>query len=269
MGLERDGTLHHLAEVSASASVDPSASLGAYCFVGDRCVIDRDVKIGVRASLLGAPDNIGTPTQIERGATIGAGSVISPGTVIGTNAVVRPGTVIDADVPPWAIVQGNPAAVVGYAGADPVEGARFVSPPVHAGDSVEFVGCSVTRLPEVVDLRGALTYGEVDQFLPFAPQRFFVVYDVPSEKIRGSHAHHELHEWIVAVHGSVTVTADNGFDRAQVILDDPTLALHLRPMTWTTQYAYSPGAVLVVLCSHRYEDEDYIRNYDDYMALVR
>jgi carbonic anhydrase/acetyltransferase-like protein (isoleucine patch superfamily) len=266
MGLAAVG-IHQLADVSEGASVDPEASVEAHAFVGSGCLVARDAVIGVRATLLDADP--GAPTRIEHGATIGAGSVINAGVTIGSRAVVRAGTVIDSDVPPGAIVEGNPAAVVGYSGVDPFEGARFITPPSKPGESIDFAGCSVIRLPQVIDLRGALTYGEVGQYLPFEPQRFFVVYDVPSAQIRGSHAHRQLHEWIVVVKGSVTVTADDGTDRAQVLLDDPTLALHLRPMTWTTQYAYSEGAVLVVLCSHKYEDADYIRDYDDYVSMVR
>jgi hypothetical protein len=173
------------------------------------------------------------------------------------------------DVPAHAVVAGNPAEVVGYTQHEEQSGARFVAPPDVPGTLVEVAGCTLTRLPSVLDLRGALTFAEVGQYLAFVPRRYFVVYDVPSRKIRGSHAHHELHELIFAVGGSVTVTVDNGRERGQMVLDDPTLLLHLRPLTWTTQYAYSPGAALVVLASHEYEDADYIRDYDDYVRIIR
>ena len=264
------GQVHETAIVEPGANVGAGSEIRAFAFVGNGCVIERGATVGVRATLVCADlDGAGesTGTVIGSDATIGAGALIRGPLTIGRGAVVEAGAVVVDDVPANAVVAGNPAAVVGYTQVDDTASAAFVVPPT-AGEHVDIAGCSLTRLPSVVDLRGALTFAEIGANLPFAPQRFFVVYDVPSQKIRGSHAHHELHELIFAVGGSVTVTVDNGRERGQIVLDDPTLALHLRAMTWTTQYSFSPGAALVVLASHPYEDADYIRDYDEYRRLV-
>ena len=263
------GQIHESAIVETDAEIGPGAEIHAFAYVGEGCVIERGSTVGVRATVIcqgGGGDS--DATTISSGVRIGAGALIRGPLSIGRGAVVEAGAVVVDDVPAHTVVAGNPAAVVGYTQADASASAAFIVPPTAAGDHVDIAGCSLMRLPSVVDLRGALTFAETGTDLPFAPQRFFIVYDVPSQKIRGSHAHHELHELILAVGGSVTVTVDNGRERGLIVLDDPTLALHLRPRTWTTQYSFSPGAALVVLASHPYEDADYIRHYDDYRILV-
>ncbi len=273
MGLQSNavGQVHETAIVEPGANVGAGSEIRAFAYVGKGCVIEGGSTVGVRATLVcadadGADESTGT--VIGSDVTIGAGALVRGPLTIGRGAVVEAGAVVVDDVPANAVVAGNPAAVVGYTQVDDTESAAFVMPPTVARAQVDIAGCSLMRLPSVVDLRGALTFAETGSNLPFAPQRFFIVYDVPSQKIRGSHAHHELHELIFAAGGSVTVTVDNGRERGQIVLDDPTLALHLRPMTWTTQYSFSPGAALVVLASHPYEDADYIRDYDDYRRLV-
>jgi hypothetical protein len=263
---------HPTAIVEPGTTIDPSASIGAFVFVGRGCRIEPhalvDPRVTIVAGWSGSRESGEGLTVVGEGASIGAGAVVRGPLSIGRGAVVEAGAVVVDDVPAHAVVAGNPAAVVGYTKVDESASADYVSPPAVAGDRIEVAGCSLMRLPRVVDLRGALTFAEIGADLPFSPERFFIVYGVPSQKIRGSHAHYELHELILAIGGSVTVTVDNGRERGQIVLDDPTLMLHLRAMTWTTQYSFSPGAALVVLASHVYEDADYIRDYDDYRRLV-
>lgn len=264
--------VHPTAIVEHDATIDTSASIGAFAYVGRACRIERDAVVDVRATIVcGGSGDRATGrglTVVGEGATIGAGALVRGPISIGHGAVVEAGAVVVDDVPAHAVVSGNPAAVVGYTKPDESASAAIVAPPERPGETVEIAGCQLIRLPRVVDLRGALTFAEVDDDLPFTPRRIFVVYDVPNQKVRGSHAHHELHEFIMALGGSVTVTVDNGKERGQIVLDDPTLALHLRPLTWTTQYAFSTGAFLVVLASHIYEDADYIRDYRQYREVV-
>jgi dTDP-4-dehydrorhamnose 3,5-epimerase-like enzyme len=177
--------------------------------------------------------------------------------------------VVSDDVPAYAIVAGNPAQVTGYVQETYEQPQTVVVPPRIEGSSIEIAGCTLTRLPEVVDMRGRLTFAEVEQSLPFEPKRMFTVFAVPNSRIRGSHAHYELHELLFCVSGSVKVTLDNGIERGQVLLDNPALLLHLRPMTWTMQYDYSSDAALVVMCSHKYDNDDYIRDYDTFLEIVR
>jgi len=261
-----------LAVVNHTAVIEEGVSVGPFSYVGDSVEVGSHVVIGSRVSIsnfITAVGASGARTVISRDALVGDGSVIAGPVVIGKGAIVRPGAVVEDDVPAYAIVAGNPAQVVGYVQDNYDHPQTFVEPPRVPGTSIDVVGCTLTRLPEVVDLRGRLTFAETEQYLPFEPKRMFTVFGVPNRRIRGSHAHHELHELLFCVGGSVKVSLDNGSERSQVVLDNPTLLLHLRPMTWTTQYDYSPDAALIVLCSHKYENDDYIRDYDIFLELVR
>ena len=96
-----------------------------------------------------------------------------------------------------------------------------------------------------------------------------MIFDVPSREVRGEHAHKTLHEYLICVRGECRVAVDNGFERNAIILDDPSFGVHLPPMVWSTQYDHSPDAMLLVLASDPYDNEDYIRDYDDFVARVR
>jgi dTDP-4-dehydrorhamnose 3,5-epimerase-like enzyme len=124
------------------------------------------------------------------------------------------------------------------------------------------------ELPKVVDFRGSLTFGEFDRQLPFRPQRYFVVFDVPSTKVRGEHAHHELHQFLVCLRGSCTVIVDDGKSRDEIILDRPEVGVYLPPMIWGIQHKFTSDAILLVLASDVYDADDYIRDYGQFMELV-
>jgi dTDP-4-dehydrorhamnose 3,5-epimerase-like enzyme len=98
-------------------------------------------------------------------------------------------------------------------------------------------------------------------------KRYFLTFDVASEEVRGEHAHRRLHQFAICVSGRLHIFADDGRNREEFILDRPTLALHLPPMVWGVQYRFSPGAVLMVLCSDYYDPGDYIRDYSQFLEL--
>jgi acetyltransferase-like isoleucine patch superfamily enzyme/dTDP-4-dehydrorhamnose 3,5-epimerase-like enzyme len=129
-------------------------------------------------------------------------------------------------------------------------------------------GVTLHRLKRVDDLRGALVVGEIAREVPFEVRRFFTVFDVASEEIRGEHAHRELHQFLVCLRGRVHLMVDDGASRAQFVLDSPTLGVHVPPMVWGSQYRYSPDALLLVLASDRYRPEDYIRDYGEFLAAA-
>jgi len=129
-------------------------------------------------------------------------------------------------------------------------------------------GVTLHRLPEVIDLRGSLTFGEAEKQVPFPIRRYFVVYNVPSKEVRGEHAHKTLHQFLVCLHGRCHVVADDGADREEFVLDHPTLGLYLPPMTWGIQYKYTEDAVLAVFASDWYDAKSYIRDYSEFLALV-
>jgi UDP-2-acetamido-3-amino-2,3-dideoxy-glucuronate N-acetyltransferase len=127
-------------------------------------------------------------------------------------------------------------------------------------------GCFIERLPHFVDPRGSLVPLEAGKGVPFTPQRIFLVHNVPGNSIRGEHAHRACEQFLIAVHGGLSVSIDDGATRAEIRLDDPTIGLYLAPMTWGTQYDFSPDGVLLVAASHIYDSDDYIRDYDLFIS---
>lgn len=204
---------------------------------------------------------------VRRGASIGANATILPGVTIGSQAMIGAGAVVTRDVPARAIVVGNPAYVSGYVDG---EGRNRVQPKTPGGEDVSALvgGAILYRLPRISDHRGDLSFAELNQSLPFPVSRYFLVFDVPSREIRGEHAHRTLHQYLVAVHGSCSVRLFDGARSEEILLDRPECALHVPPMVWTTQYRYSSDAVLLVLASDVYREEDYIRDFDEYQASV-
>ena len=120
----------------------------------------------------------------------------------------------------------------------------------------------------VKDMRGDLSVGDFESQIPFAPKRYFLVFNVPSEKTRGEHAHRECHQFLICVKGRCSVMVDDGQQRMEVLLDNPAAGLYLPPMVWGTQYKYSQDAILLVFASHSYDPADYVRDYTEFMTLT-
>jgi UDP-2-acetamido-3-amino-2,3-dideoxy-glucuronate N-acetyltransferase len=208
---------------------------------------------------------------VRRGASIGANATLLPGVTIGAGAMVGAGAVVTRDVPPRAIVMGNPAVVTGFVHQGCracVPEVRTVATPTAARAKTPLIaGAGLYELPRVTDDRGHLSFAELGHSLPFAVVRYFLVFGVPSREIRGEHAHHMLDQFLVCVHGSCSVRLFDGDAGEEVLLNRPDLGLHVPPMVWTTEYKYSPDAVLLVLASDIYREDDYIRDVDEYLAL--
>ena len=206
-------------------------------------------------------------TVVKRGASIGANATILPGLTIGENVMVGAGSVVTHDVPRDAIVAGNPARIFGYSGADRMELPPPAAPSAAVAESTLVEGVVFHRLLLVDDLRGMLSAAEVARHVPFEVKRYFLVFQVPSEQVRGEHAHRVQHQFLVCVHGRCSVVADDGRQRQEFTLDAPNLALYLPPMTWAVQYKHSRDAVLMVLASGAYDAADYIRDYAEFLLL--
>lgn len=242
------------------------------CIIDDGARIEADVRIGRRVILSG--ENI----RIRANARLDAACVIGEGVTVGQGAWVRAGSVVLSSVPPNAIVEGNPAQVVGYqnSAAETNRSAprhvdihglgqlgRPARVPLGVGESALYL------MRRVADARGALTVGEVPTEVPFSPARYFAVFDVPSVELRGEHAHKRCQQFLICLHGSCRVLLDDGSQRCEVTLDRPDMGVFMPEMIWGTQYRYSSDAVLLVFASRTYEADDYLRTYDDFLAKTR
>ena len=125
--------------------------------------------------------------------------------------------------------------------------------------------CKLIQLPKISDPRGNLSFIESGTHIPFSIQRAYYLYDVPGGAERGGHAHKELHQLIIAVSGSFDVHLDNGHEQLSWRLDRPYSGLYICPMIWRTIDNFSSGAVCLVLASHRYEESDYYREYNEFI----
>lgn len=294
-----DGT-----RVWAFAHVLPSARIGSDCNICDHVFIENDVVIGDRVTVkcgvqvwdgITLEDDVFigpnvtfandpfprskqypetfSRTRVCEGASIGANATILPGVTIGKRAMVGAGAVVVRSVPANAIVVGNPARITGYAdhGRDDrmqgVPATRFSPPDVGAVETA-VRGVTLHRLALVRDMRGDLSVGEFERTVPFQARRYFLVFNVPSREVRGEHAHRRCHQFLICVKGTVSVVADDGQRRCEIVLDSPELGIHLPPLTWGIQYKYSDDAVLLVFASEYYDAGEYIRDYDEFLALV-
>ncbi|MCI6160856.1 MAG: FdtA/QdtA family cupin domain-containing protein [Prevotella sp.] len=127
----------------------------------------------------------------------------------------------------------------------------------------------IFELPKIIDPRGNLTVVEGQKNVPFDIARVYWVYDVPSGEWRGSHAHKQCREFIVAVGGSFSVTLDNGKEKQTYLLNHPYQGLLVETGIWRTLEDFSSGAVCLVLASEPFDEEDYIREYDDYVEYMK
>ncbi|MCM1094263.1 MAG: FdtA/QdtA family cupin domain-containing protein [Bacteroides sp.] len=126
--------------------------------------------------------------------------------------------------------------------------------------------CRVLNLDTVNhQRRGNLTVCENGRNMPFDVKRVYYLYDVPGGESRGGHSHRELHEMIVAVSGSFTVTLDDGKEKRSYMLNRSNKGLHIVPGIWRTLDDFSSGAVCLVLASDKYIEADYIRLYEDFL----
>lgn len=277
----------------AFAHILPGAVIGKECNFCDHTFVENDVTIGDRVTVksgvqlwdgISVEDDVFIGpnvaftndrfprskqypkeflrTTIRRNASIGANATILPGITIGQYAMVGAGAVVTKDVPPYAIVVGNPARISGYVQTNNKSSlAETISLPKRQNSFIA-QNVKLIELPHVADLRGSLSFAEFDEKLPFIPQRYFIVFDVPSKEVRGEHAHRKCQQLLICVKGNCSVVVDNGETREEVLLDKPNLGLFVPPMVWATEYKYSEDAVLLVLASDHYDSTDYIRDYD-------
>lgn len=206
-------------------------------------------------------------TIIKRGASLGANSTILP-VIVGEYAFVGAGAVVTRNVPPYAMVVGNPARIVGYVGTEK-QNAKLPSETSSLLVTASNTAAKLLPIPGATDMRGDLSVIDWQSGFPFEVRRVFYTYRIPSHQVRGEHAHKRCHQFLICVSGSLRVIADDGQHREEFVLDTPKVGLYLPPLTWGVQYKHSEDCVLLVLASHAYEPDDYIRNYSDFLLAIQ
>ena len=119
------------------------------------------------------------------------------------------------------------------------------------------------------DDRGQLVAIEQLKDVPFDIKRVYYMYDTTTGVRRGFHAHKCLEQILICVHGSCKILLDDGFERAEVSLDEPNKGLYIANNMWREMFDFSSDAVLMVLASTTYDEADYIRDYDEFLEYVK
>jgi acetyltransferase-like isoleucine patch superfamily enzyme/dTDP-4-dehydrorhamnose 3,5-epimerase-like enzyme len=289
----------------AFAHVLPGARIGRECNICDGVFIENDVVLGDRVTVkcgvqlwdgvrvgddvLIGPNATFTndpfprsrhypeqflETRIEQGASIGANATILPGLTIGRHAMVGAGAVVTHDVPPRALVVGNPARVVRYIDAErqPLPNRLYdleaeTPPPAKALPSL--ADCSLVPLPTHPDAeRGTLTALQVGDQLPFQPGRIFFLEGTPPGGRRGGHAHRASDELVVSLRGAITVRLWDGREDREFRLDSSSQGLYLPPMIWIDIYDFTSDSLTLAIASHAYDPADYLYDKEAYRSMM-
>lgn len=125
--------------------------------------------------------------------------------------------------------------------------------------------CDLLHFKQIGDRNGHITSVNNSVEIPFDIKRIFYLYDIPGGESRGAHAHKACHQFLVAASGAFEVLLDDGKTMRQVQLNRPDIGLHIPPGIWASEINFSSGAICLVLASHDYDENDYLRAYDEYL----
>ncbi len=248
-------TIKDGAYICSNVEIEDEVCIGPNATFSGSLSSSENFRIGNRAQ-----KNVRLPRiLIRKKANIGANATIHSNVEIGENSVVEAGAVVSRNVPSNAIVCGNPAIIIGYINYNKIEKtATELVPPTYIGEVKysKVKGVKVIRLPTVKDLRGNLSFAEYGQYLPFIPKRYFLVYKTS-------------HQFLVCVNGSCSIVIDDGQNREEVLLNSLDIGLYIPPKIWALQYKYSADGILLVLASDIYKPSDYIRDYNEFIKMVK
>jgi len=129
--------------------------------------------------------------------------------------------------------------------------------------SIKF--CNLLNLPKIQAISGNIISLNNGVDSPFEVKRVFFIYDIPSGEDRGAHAHKECHQLLIAITGSFEVEVFDGAESTRFSLNQPNIGLHIPPGIWASEINFSGGGICLVLASHKYDENDYIRDYQEYL----
>ena len=134
-------------------------------------------------------------------------------------------------------------------------------------NKISVFNCSVIDLGKISFDEGNLTVVENNGSFPFEVNRVFYLYDIAGGESRGAHSHYECHQFLIAASGSFEISLDDGIFKRQVFLNRPNIGLHIPPGIWASEVNFSSGVICLVLVSHQYNENDYIRDYEEFLKL--
>ena len=129
--------------------------------------------------------------------------------------------------------------------------------------------CNLVELQKIKNRAGNLSVVENSNSSPFDIARVYYIYDVPGGSDRGGHAHKDLEQYVIAVSGAFDIQLDDGKNKKTVRLDRPFLALHIKKGIWRETRNFTSGAICMVIASHKYDYQDYIHDYEDFLKFRR
>ncbi|HAQ37661.1 MAG TPA: FdtA/QdtA family cupin domain-containing protein [Saprospiraceae bacterium] len=128
--------------------------------------------------------------------------------------------------------------------------------------------CVILPLNKIHNRAGNITIIEGEKSIPFEVKRIYYLYDIPGGENRGGHAHKQLHQLMVAASGSFDVMLDDGNNKKIVTLNRPDYGLLIVPGIWRELMEFSSGAICLVLASEKYNINDYLRDYEQFLNYV-
>lgn len=125
--------------------------------------------------------------------------------------------------------------------------------------------CKIIELGKYSFPTGNLTVVQPSDLLPFKISRVFYLYDIPGGESRGAHAHKKCHQFLVAASGAFEVAVDDGKEQKVIRLERSYYGLHIPPGIWAAEQNFSSGSVCLVIASENYDEDDYIRDYSEFL----
>jgi hypothetical protein len=125
--------------------------------------------------------------------------------------------------------------------------------------------CSIIEFNKIKNRAGNISPIEAHENIPFEIERVFYLYDIPGGEDRGAHAHKECHQLLIAAGGSFEIELNDGINKRTIALNRPYFGLHIPPGIWAAEKSFSSGAICLVLASHKYNEDDYIRDYEEFL----